>query len=180
MEWGQCGSELPLLTPVNSNMILLKKKKMPGNLSSALGKWHRGVKWAVPIEQFSVMVPWWQAGGKAVEDDMNDVSWSWDWAALMEYKVSYLPRWGLWSLFFFFFKGKRIRLLITTFGMLLLLIHLLIVTTQLSFTFKQVISKLIPPSYIHWLQETAGGIYWWWWWSWLWLWTAIIRNIIIV
>lgn len=74
MEWGQCGSELPLLTPVNSNMILLKKKKMPGNLSSALGKWHRGVKWAVPIEQFSVMVPWWQAGGKAVEDDMNDVS----------------------------------------------------------------------------------------------------------
>lgn len=47
---------------------------MPGNLSSALGKWHRGVKCAVPIEQFSVMVPWWQAGGKAVEDDMNDVS----------------------------------------------------------------------------------------------------------
>lgn len=57
-------------------MIILKKKKNPWK--SKQPPWQMApvnqMGSARPTEQFSAVAPRWQAGCKAVEDDMSDVS----------------------------------------------------------------------------------------------------------
>lgn len=104
VEWSYYCPELPLQCSYGFMCYPPPTRWIPGN--------HEKCPWpdilvcqgAVPGEPFPVMIPWWQAGHKVIEDDMNDAS------SIGE--QGQLPWWMTKAGTFYFFFSVRDHLLI--------------------------------------------------------------------